>query len=409
MYKSDVNIKHTNKSHLYWGIDKSSGDVVYIDDVVLRGLNCNCKCAACQGDFIARKGEKNVHHFAHQSNYDCVYANEIAVYLLVNKILSNCREIEVPCVKVKMGQRTLTAKKEEKVSVGRVYYHCDPEQYPPLLIAELGGAYTRIILSFDNYYTAEDYTLLEKEARENGWCCLSIRLPRINNERSINIQQIENSVKSALISKEWIRNRMGDETKKRIRERARTPGIIKGRTQNAYACPIHEREYNEIFYAFPNDCYNCDYNCSPNSECSCLAIDGYLNLNDLNSSAEKRMRRLADFQKEKDQIRKIKEQNLEKNRDYQTNNGYQWFRMENMPKQTLSASEKYRIGLEEVRDKMDVPSSSPVLDQFNVRWVKCKICQAVKPASEMAIYGGLNEANRGECSECVRKRSMRKR
>mgnify|MGYP006920804136 FL=1 len=140
-----------------------------------------------------------------------------------------------------------------------------------------------------------------------------------------------------------------------------------------------------------------------------MAIDGYLNLNDLNSSAEKRMRRLADFQKEKDQIRKIKEQNLEKNRDYQTNNGYQWFRMENMPKQTLSASEKYRIGLEEVRDKMDVPSSSPVLDQFNVRWVKCKICQAVKPASEMAIYGGLNEANRGECSECVRKRSMRKR
>ena len=47
MYKSDVNIKHTNKSHLYWGIDKSSGDVVYIDDVALRGLNCNCKCAAC--------------------------------------------------------------------------------------------------------------------------------------------------------------------------------------------------------------------------------------------------------------------------------------------------------------------------------------------------------------------------
>lgn len=33
MYRSDMNIKHTNKSHLYWGIDKSSGDVAYIDDV----------------------------------------------------------------------------------------------------------------------------------------------------------------------------------------------------------------------------------------------------------------------------------------------------------------------------------------------------------------------------------------
>ena len=134
-----------------------------------------------------------------------------------------------------------------------------------------------------------------------------------------------------------------------------------------------------------------------------------MDLDDLDSPAEKRMKRLADFQKEKDQIRKIKEQNLEKNPYYQTNNGYQRPRKANAPRQTLSAAEKYRIGLEEVRDKMDVPSSSPVLDQFNVRWVKCKICQAVKPASGMAIYGGLNEANRGECSECVRKRSMRKR
>ena len=113
MYKSNVNIKHANKSHLYWGIDKSTGDVVYIDDVVLRGLNCNCKCAACQGDFIAQKGEKNAHHFAHQSNYDCVYANEIAVYLLEEKILANCWNIEVPCVKVRMGQLMFSAKKRE--------------------------------------------------------------------------------------------------------------------------------------------------------------------------------------------------------------------------------------------------------------------------------------------------------
>ena len=409
MFRSNVNIKHANKSHLYWGIDKSTGDVVYIDDVANSGLNCNCKCAACQGDFIARKGEKNIHHFAHQSNYDCVYANEIAVYLFARKVLAHCKEIEVPLVKVKMGQQILTAKKKETVPVGQVYYQCDPEQYPPLLIVELGGIHTRIVLSFENYYTAADYALLEDEAREKRWYCLSIKLPRISNEQQINKKLVESSVQLAANSKEWIRNGMRDETEKRIRERARTPDIIKGRTQNAYACPIHEREYNGLFYAFSSDCDNCNYNCTPDSECSCLAIDGYLNLDDLDSPTEKRMRRLANIQKGKDQIRKIKEQNFKKSMDYKTNDVYQWSWKESVPKQILSASEKYRIGLEEVRDKMNVPSSSPVWDQFNVRWAKCKICQVVKPTSEMAVYGGPNEANFGECSECVRKRSMRKR
>lgn len=86
MYRSEINIKHSNRSHLYWGIDKATGEVVGIDDVRSRGLNCNCKCAACNGDFIARKGEKNKHHFAHQSNYECVYANELAK----NKLSVSC-------------------------------------------------------------------------------------------------------------------------------------------------------------------------------------------------------------------------------------------------------------------------------------------------------------------------------
>ena len=47
MFRSNVNIKHANKSHLYWGIDKSTGDVVYIDDVANSKLNGNRKCSAC--------------------------------------------------------------------------------------------------------------------------------------------------------------------------------------------------------------------------------------------------------------------------------------------------------------------------------------------------------------------------
>lgn len=57
MFRSNVNIKHANKSHLYWGIDKSTGDVVNIDDVAHSKLNGNRKCSPVrcgvrQGDVI---------------------------------------------------------------------------------------------------------------------------------------------------------------------------------------------------------------------------------------------------------------------------------------------------------------------------------------------------------------------
>ena len=38
VYKSFINIKHLNRSHLYWGIDKATGDVVDIDEARHRGI-----------------------------------------------------------------------------------------------------------------------------------------------------------------------------------------------------------------------------------------------------------------------------------------------------------------------------------------------------------------------------------
>ena len=43
MYRSDINIRHRNKSHLFWGLDKETDEVVYISQVKSRGLDCNCR------------------------------------------------------------------------------------------------------------------------------------------------------------------------------------------------------------------------------------------------------------------------------------------------------------------------------------------------------------------------------
>lgn len=223
MYQSEISIKHSNRSHLYWGIDKATGDVVGIDDVSSRGLNCNCKCAACGGDFIARKGEKNKHHFAHQSNYECVYANEIALYLYVKKILMSCQRIELPEIPVKIGARTELAKEGWTAVVGEVNYDCKEEQYPPLLIAELDGQPTRIILAFEKYYSTEDYLTLKAEAKEKGWECLTISLPRITGNKSINSDLIRHSVTGYTQKKLWIHSARAERWEQRLKDAAITP------------------------------------------------------------------------------------------------------------------------------------------------------------------------------------------
>lgn len=42
----------------------SNGEVRHISEVK-SGLDCNCNCLGCGGVLVAKKGEKNGHHFAH--------------------------------------------------------------------------------------------------------------------------------------------------------------------------------------------------------------------------------------------------------------------------------------------------------------------------------------------------------
>lgn len=411
MYQSEISIKHSNRSHLYWGIDKETGDVVGIDDVSSRGLNCNCKCAACGGDFIARKGEKNKHHFAHQSNYECVYANEIALYLYVKKILMSCQRIELPEIPVKIGVRTELAKESWTAAVGEVYYDCKKEQYPPLLIAELDGQLTRIILAFEKYYSTEDYLTLKAEAKEKGWECLTISLPRITGKRSINPDLIRHSVTGYTQEKLWIHSARAERWEQRLKDAAITPEQPFPRSWGvAYTCPIHRQEREGKFYARPADCDGCPYNLVLYPSVKCLAVNGIRSLRDFKISVEERMATIAKLQKENDERRVLISQERERreklNSFKRLNAYYSNQRPTPQPsKPTVSFEEKIRLGKLEVAKRMEQPSDEPVFDQFNIRWLQCTCCGEIKSSDEMSSYGGRNCANRGICRDCARNRS----
>lgn len=72
-------IKKRSASHIYFGVHSKSGEIMHISKVP-SGQKCNCVCAACGQPFEARKGSIRRHHFAHVSNYECMYASEVAIY-----------------------------------------------------------------------------------------------------------------------------------------------------------------------------------------------------------------------------------------------------------------------------------------------------------------------------------------
>ena len=57
------NIKKRSASHIYFGVNKLTGELKHISEVP-SGQKCNCICAACLQPFEARKGTRRRHHFA---------------------------------------------------------------------------------------------------------------------------------------------------------------------------------------------------------------------------------------------------------------------------------------------------------------------------------------------------------
>lgn len=404
MTKSFVNIKHSNRSHLYWGIDKETGDIVEINEVQSRGLDCNCRCAACKGDFIAKKGEINKHHFAHRSNYECVYANEIAIYLLAQKILNEAGYLELPKITVDIGRRTEIAKNPYISTYVDSYYQCDVEQYPPLLLGTLDKQPTRIILDFGHYYSDVDYKLLRQEAISEAWDCIAITLPRIIDRTSLSIEHLRNSLLHQIDKKTWIRNTLQDRWKNRLKDVATIPNqhLVNGRYIR-YECPIHCQKDGSEYYANISDCDFCVYNLSISPDCQCLAKQGIKSLRDFKRPEADRQAEVSIKQKENDERLLLVEALRKQQQDTQRlrpNYTYPVKPPQRSPAPKYSIEEQLKLGREEVLLQFDNPTDAPVFDHFNTRWVKCTKCNKILPSSQMSSYGGRGKAHLGLCREC---------
>lgn len=81
-----------------------NGQLVHISTVE-SGLECGCHCPECKNVLVARKGDKNKHHFAHKAELDglsinCKYAEETIAHKLAKEVLLNSREVLFPSIEI---------------------------------------------------------------------------------------------------------------------------------------------------------------------------------------------------------------------------------------------------------------------------------------------------------------------
>jgi len=398
----EKNVKKRSASHIYFGIDKNTGALQHISQVS-SGAKCNCKCALCGEAFEARKGSQRKHHFAHVSNYECMYAGEVAVYMGFADALRNQSLIRLPPVTVDFP----TWKKPETIQQGRVMviedvsYECKELAYPPMLLITIGGSKLRIILDFANYYDEDDKAALATEAKREGYALMMYRMPKIDDD-SFSPEQLRKIVTDG-DQAYWIFSRLEEQWRDRYLSIAITPpehGL-------GYLCPISIGKYKGKYSARYEDCAYCRFNLANAPGCLCVATTGIQSKDDFKkpeaerkAAIEKiRLANEADIQRRE---AAIAAQRIEREKRAAS--------MQNRftsPVITQKPEEPTPQELEnaylEVKASFNPDSTTWTTDRYGRRWIQCKACGEIKRDNQMSSYGGRDGVNRGVCSLCSRK------
>ena len=67
-------------------------------DEVANGLDCGLRCPVCEGELIARQGEVNAHHLAHDLQGSCEFEREFLMRDLIARIIDGLPSVTLPAV-----------------------------------------------------------------------------------------------------------------------------------------------------------------------------------------------------------------------------------------------------------------------------------------------------------------------
>lgn len=411
------NVKKRTAHNILFGKDSVTGNIRHISEVV-SGEKCGCVCCACDKPLEARKGSVRKHHFAHVSNYECLYASEVSIYKAVAGILFDLHRFYIPPVILSFPARKNgdLLKPGRYVTIENVEFSCEPLQYPPYLFLTVSGSKLRILLEFDYYYSQEDLQNFEKESRNENYSSLLCYLPNIEDEIFFSTDNLRKFIASKEMGHKWIRSELIDKWKRRFTEKAYD-------VENPdWECPIHVRKYLGRYTALWTDCVYCPFNVGDQEHFLCIAKSGIQSHEDFfkdpkilqNEIAKIRERNDWSIKKEAEQRKRNRQRYVEQQQQilvkFQSRSTAlvrPAIAVQQIPELKIRRPETACAGellAEENRMKkiFDPCAELPTYDKFARRWVQCERCGEIKLSSEFAEYGGSGKSNLGLCSICYR-------
>lgn len=381
-------IKKRTASHIYFGVVKNTGELVHISDVP-SGKKCGCICIACQKPLEARKGEIRRHHFAHISNYECMYASEVAVYKALADIIETEGTISLPAVSLKFDsyRKDELIQNDRTLPVCSTSFECEPLVYPPTLKIAAGGSHLRVLIDFNNYYTPEDLETLIEEAEKDEHSVLLYKMPKIETDNYFtpaNLRDVLRTHKGA----EWLFSRLAARWRKRYFANARTPAEF----QSGFLCPISRNKFNGTYAARRTDCARCEYNIGTPPGCKCLAFVGIRCKEDFT-------RPLADRMADIESLRLENEARIAE--DEKRKQSLRPFIHATNHTSSGPTEQELEAAYQKIKSAFDPSSTEWTMDPYGRRWIKCKVCGEIKRDSQMSFYGGTDGVNLGICSTCT--------
>ena len=279
------NIKKRSASHIYFGVNKLTGELKHISEVP-SGQKCNCICAACLQPFEARKGTRRRHHFAHVSNYECMYASEVAIYKAFAEALKQSGFLTLPPVMLRFPawHDPELLQETRRLKIDSVAFECEPLSYPPLLRVAMQGTPLRILLDFDRYYDDDDRVELAEEAKAEDYSLLLISMPKIDQDTEFTPDRLQSALQDNDRT-EWVFSRLEEQWKQKYYAVAVSPP--EHGTGNL--CPISFGKYKGKYSARWIDCAHCHFNVAQPPCCLCVAGAGIQKKEDFKRDLQDRL------------------------------------------------------------------------------------------------------------------------
>lgn len=177
-------------------------------DQVESGRACECVCPECHSELVARKGKKNVWHFAHYSLSDCKSALETSIHLMAKDILSRAQTFRIPSIKIEHPQtkKTIVIKEATDITIDRVIVEKKLNEIRPDIVIVSKGRKMLVEIFVTHKVSPEKL----KKVREYGHACLEIDCHEWREMSSS--QKFSDFLVMGIKDKKWIYNKLAEKT-----------------------------------------------------------------------------------------------------------------------------------------------------------------------------------------------------